>query len=368
MKQPQILVCPLDWGLGHATRCIPVINELLRQGAEVIIGADKFPKALLRDQFPDLRIVTLPGPEIIYPTNNISGIFTLRTLFPFTRGIIQEKKHFKKLARTLDIDGVISDNRYGLHHKGIPSVLITHQLNLQVPAVFQPVKPVLNSMIGFFARRFNHTWIPDFPGPQNLSGHLGHRSLPGNHRFVGALSRYHQAIPFNNKEFKSIDVLVILSGPEPQRSQLERNVLQQSVNFEGNVTIVRGKPGEQHLPEVPKNVAVFNHASDQDMIQLIGDSKIIVARAGYSTIMDLVALRQPAILIPTPGQTEQEYLARHLANHPLFTFVSQKLFSLSQLRAKTADEYHHDFMHEKLLANAVSSFMDAVGDKKVAKT
>ena len=191
---------------------------------------------------------------------------------------------------------------------------------------------LLNSMaqrINYrYIRKFSTCWVPDYRQPDSLAGKLSNPAkLPKTSvRYIGALSRF-QYCPENEPALK---LLVILSGPEPQRSLLEDKLVDEFYSYPGKVILVRGLPADRELPSFPQNVQAFNHVPASQLNDMICSAKIVIARCGYTTVMDLVKLKKRSILIPTPGQAEQEYLAKYLLSRKLAYTVSQNEFALGK--------------------------------------
>lgn len=329
-KKKRILVCPLDWGLGHATRCIPIIRELERQGAEVIIAADKQPLKLLKIEFPTHEFVAFPGYDITYPANGNMAVQMLRQLTRISRGIYREHQLLKDIIKRNRIDGVISDNRYGLWSKVVPCVFITHQVMIKCPGNLQFLEPIMFRFSRSFIRKYTFCWIPDNEGADNLSGDLSHKyPLPDNASFIGLLSRFNTE-DTTAKEIKN-DLLVLLSGPEPQRTVFEKLILHQLTNSLLKVLLVRGIPDAGDLAYPNKNVDIKSHLNAVEMQEAILQSGFVISRPGYSTLMDLVTLNKRAAFVPTPGQTEQIYLASYHQKKGFFYYQSQPGFNLEKL-------------------------------------
>ncbi len=325
-----ILVCPLDWGLGHATRCVPIINGLLNLGHQVIIGADKNPLAFLSQEFPQLKTVVIPGYEVTYgkKENALKLFYESVQFFNFIK---KENTFIDAIIEELNIDTIISDNRYGLWSKKVQSIIITHQLYVKAPIGETIAHKKIAQLIG----KFDQCWIPDVEGPVNLSGDLSHlKPFKYRHHFIGSLSRFNTKINLKSitpSRAEEYDVMAIISGPEPQRSIFEKMILEQVQNNKLKAVIVRGLPSvnEELQLEYP-GLKIFNHLSTENFIEYIQKSKIVVCRGGYSSIMDLIALRKEAILVPTPGQTEQEYLADHHFKEGNFYTQKQSDFNLAK--------------------------------------
>jgi uncharacterized protein (TIGR00661 family) len=361
-KQKTILICPLNWGIGHASRCIPIIRCLNHMGHRVVIAADNKPLALLQSVFPDNQFVRFPGYE---PTYN-KGTSLVLKMITDAPGILRSFRNdqimLDKIIQQHKVDGLISDNRFGASSSKISSVFITHQLFIQTPNFLNFTKPIINYLNFKYIRKFNEVWIPDFKQEPTLSGRLSHGRVSNmNIHYIGPLSRFSQTdvTQFEEKD-KQIDLLVLLSGPEPQRSILEKLIVQQLKNSTFKAMIIRGLPGETNAPACSDNLLMKNHVNQDEFLQSITQARYIVARAGYSTIMDLVALHQKAILIPTPGQTEQEYLAKHLNDFGQFYFVNQDKFNLLNIEVSWFNEPKITNATSDLLSQRIQSWVSAL--------
>ena len=324
MKKETVLICPLDWGLGHAARCVPVIKELLRLNFKVIIGADKNPLAFLMQEFPDLETIVVPGYEVTYDEKG--SFFKLFTeSVRFNKYIKIEQGLIDKIIEDHRIDVIISDNRYGLWSKSVKSILITHQIFPKVPIGSSVAYKKIEQLIG----NFDECWIPDMEETPNLSGDLSHlKHLKQTYRFIGSLSRFSKLEDIVNTE---IGVFGILSGPEPQRSIFEKILIEQLENSNIKAVLVRGLPNaSKELKNTSEDLKIFNHLSTNEFLRYFQKSKAIVCRSGYSSIMDLATLGKQAILIPTPGQTEQEYLAEYHLQQGNFYTQKQSKFNLEK--------------------------------------
>ena len=314
------LVAPLNWGLGHATRCIPLIKKLLSEGHEIIIASDGHPMELLKQEFPGLLFIEFPSYNIRYNKGKSQLTAMLRSIPIIFNGIIREHHQLKKISSTHQIERVISDNRFGLWNKRIHSTYITHQLMIKMPKHLKIFEAFVWLGHRFFINRFNECQIPDFGGDYNLSGDLSHQyPLPRNARFVGPLSR------FSSSEDKtpdttafSFDTVAIVSGPEPQRTIFENQIIKRFENSPERVLIIQGLPAESSSVEIQHardKQVIVPHLNTGQLTNCLLNAKKIISRSGYSTIMDLHALNclHKAEFIPTPGQTEQEYLANYHA-------------------------------------------------------
>ena len=325
-RKPRILVAPLDWGLGHATRCIPIIRELLQQGAEVSMAGEGAQEQLLRAEFPDVPFLPLQGYRVKYASTRSGVIRKIIAQSPkFLKAIGKEHEWLKKIIKENKIDTVISDNRYGLYNAEIPCVLITHQLAIKSP-FGRWSEWLLQKRNYKYINRFTECWIPDLQGSDNLAGDLSHPvTMPkANVRYIGWLSRFKK----NLLQEKTGHLLIILSGPEPQRSLFENIIIRDIAHYEGSATIVRGLPGTNALLPSTNSIRIYNHLPAKQLNEEMEVAEFVISRSGYSTVMDIAALQKKSILVPTPGQTEQEYLAGYYMENNIALAVSQQFFSL----------------------------------------
>ena len=328
-NRKRILVCPLNWGLGHAGRCIPVIKYLLKHNHEVIIGADDIALKFLQLEFPRLRSIVIPDISISYSRFN-SQVFKIFWQIPkISKSIKEEHAFLHNLLQHNKFDMIISDNRYGLWNKNVHSVIMTHQLMLKLPGMLKPFEKAMHKWIKRKVEKFNECWVPDLEGFPNLSGDLSHKYVTGNVRYIGPLSQY-SGKELNVESKKTNDILAILSGPEPQRTLLEEIFLK---IFKGSflkVKIIQGRP-EITKEKIVDNITIIPFLNGNSIFQEINKSKIVICRAGYTTIMELASLNAKIILIPTPGQTEQLYLSKHLSKQGFFCFMDQKSISMQNI-------------------------------------
>jgi predicted glycosyltransferase len=361
-SKPRILVAPLDWGLGHATRCIPVIYELLSH-AEVWLAGEGAQEALLRQEFPDLPFLHLPGYRVRYGAS--SRTFLLKLLLQSPRllyAIKMEKKWLKKAVSEHDFDAVIADNRFGLHHPLIPSVFITHQLMVKGPWG-KRVAALVQKQNYRFINRFTDCWVPDEAGTSNLAGELSHpQQMPAIPvKYTGILSRLKKT---NTPEQKK-HLFISLSGPEPQRTLLENIVINDISHYNGTATIVRGLPGHSSLIPSTNDIRFYNHLNAEEYSREMESAELVISRSGYSTVMDLTRLGKQSILIATPGQTEQEYLAAYLSQQGIACCIAQEKFSLGKA-LETANQFNYRAMPQssgEKLKTIIKSFVEKLQEK-----
>lgn len=303
MSKKRVLVAPLNWGLGHASRCMPIIAQLLDAQVEVVLAADGQALSFLKKTFSNLEIHQFPDIQIEYPSGNSFLFHMAKQLPAMQKQLKRDQEYILDFVDKHKIDAIISDNRYGFNHPHLPSIIISHQINLRAGVFSLVLKSYLKALI----QEFNSCWIPDFEGEYNLSGSLSHgKKLAFNHRYIGALS----AMEKENTE-EDIDLLVLLSGPEPSRSELENIICRQLMDFDKKVVIIRGLPeGDGKSLPLPDNIQQFDFINPKEVERWMNRAKVVICRSGYSSIMDLQTLGKKAILVPTPGQSEQEYLAK----------------------------------------------------------
>ncbi len=322
----------MDWGMGHATRIVPIIRILQQAGAEPVLGADNKPLQFLRRQFPNHEWIKIPGFE---PEYQKKGSLPIKVAIDFPQMLkASAKAHvlLEKIVEEQNIDAVISDNRYELWSEKVPTIFMTHQLNILLQGILSSGRPVIKKIINSFIIKHNELWIPDFENEPNLSGKLSHvRKMPlKNSFFIGPLSRFEGVKAETNRQNrKDLDVLCLLSGPEPQRTVFEDLLIEQLTNLELKAVILSGKPGETEKKTMG-DIEILSHANDEEMLSLMQSAKTVICRSGYSSLMDLVSLGKKAVFVPTPGQPEQEYLAKKLKNQGIFYSCSQKAFSLQK--------------------------------------
>lgn len=317
----RILVAPLDWGLGHSTRCIPIIERLIARGSIPVIGADNGPLALLRSEFPKLEHVRVPGANIRYSKGR-SQLWSMARQFPeMVRSIRAESAWFDRMRRDMRLDAVISDQRFGLRAPDLPSVLITHQVFPFTPLA----QAVLRKVNLYNIRRFHRCWIMDEPASPGLAGELSHGPhLPGNARYIGTVSRMTGARSLNAEPHR---IVAVISGPEPHRTLLEDMLTDRMQRIEGKHLLVRGLP-ETVRTEQLGNVHRVPHMDSAMLADAMASADLIVSRSGFTTLMDLVALGRSALVIPTPGQAEQEYLGDLHRRTGRFLVQSQRSIDL----------------------------------------
>ncbi len=329
MDGRRILISPLNWGLGHAGRMIPLALELRKRGNEIIFGVDSSIIPVIEKDLPDIKIIAIPGAVIRYSGFLPQYISIFLQVPRIVAASLREFSALKHLARELKPDIIISDNRFGFFHKDIFSVYITHQLRVPFPGLMKFLEPAAAWLNRKVIGNFDLCLVPDYPGNENLSGRLSHQlQLPGNVSYMGPLSK------FSGASSAESDITLphpyhclILSGPEPQRSLLFEKIARALSGI--HLVVLSGSPGPV-LRSDPGNITVIANPDTATMKKVICGSFRVISRAGYSTVMELVSLGKGGVIIPTPGQTEQEYLGQYLDGR--HGFITLKQTNLEHLR------------------------------------
>lgn len=338
-KPKNILIAPLDWGLGHTTRCVPLIRYIQGLGHKVFVAGNEWQRSFIREIFDHISIIDLGGYDVTYSKWNQWGQVGVLSQIPrLNKTIRAEHQWLKQKANELQLHGIISDNRYGLFHTDIPSVIMTHQLCVRTGMgnfIDRSVQKIHYKHLD----RFDTTWVVDVPMGSGLGGALSHPpELPSRSVYIGLLSQFAGNVAAGNNDGT---LLILLSGPEPQRSELSHILWQQVQHYEGKVVFVEGTNNVTPPPVMPPHIIYHKRLANEKLAPLLQSAGIVICRSGYSTLMDLVALRKKAIIIPTPGQTEQEYLGAYLHKAGIFYTVKQKGFEISRvLKISQQFPYH----------------------------
>lgn len=325
-----ILVAPLNWGLGHATRCIPIIKALEENNFNPIIASDGVALALLKKEFPHLVSVELPPYDISYAEKGKNFKWKLLAQMPkMFKAVYSERKIVTQIIENHSIDGIISDNRLGVYSRKIPSIFMTHQLNV----LSGKTSWLTTKVHSKFISKFDQCWVPDNDSMSNLTGKLGHlKNSLKNLVYIGPLSRFEK----RRRKIK-YDLMVILSGPEPQRTILEQKIIKELETFEGNVVFIKGVVEANQISSVIGSITFYNFMNSEQLENTFNQSEKVLCRSGYTTVMDLAKLEKKAFFIPTPGQYEQEYLAEKYRIDGIAPSCKQEEFSIDKL--KTIENY-----------------------------
>jgi len=336
----KILVAPLNWGLGHATRCIPIIEALLEYGFVPILAGDGDSLDLLKKEYPSLTYYELPSTSVEYTKHSSLLKYKLLAQAPrFIKAMALEKEKVQEIHLKENLSGIISDNRFGVRSEDVPSVYMTHQLKV----LSGNTSFLSTSLHQQLILKFDQCWVPDYSS-DGIAGELSKpKDQVGSTKYIGPLSRFKRK-PMQKKW----DLVAVLSGPEPQRSLLEEKLLNELESFSGKSLIVQGVIGEKQIVQHIGKTTMINFMLHQELRDTIEAGKLILSRSGYSSIMDLEALEAKAFFIPTPGQYEQEYLAAYVQDKGLANYSDQSSFKLDKL---TNSNDYQGFKHKKTSNN-----------------
>jgi hypothetical protein len=340
---------------------IPLAKRLMDMNYKVIIASGEEHLSLFRSELPDLSYVNFPGFKPGYSRYLPQYISLLFKLPILVFHIIKEHQRVKRIISENHIDIIISDNRFGLWNRNIISVYVTHMLRIPLPETLRFLEPVGILLHRRIIKKYDYCFIPDLPGELNLSGRLSHGlRLPDNVRFIGILSKF--TLPEQSHGFSESTphYTVILSGPEPQREMLRQKLITLLKNEPAGTIIFEGKPNTPGKTHKEGNITFFSHLPTSEMKAVIQSSQKIITRSGYTTIMELVSLNCTALLIPTPGQTEQEYLAEYLSEKGWFTTLRQSEIGTKREYREVNSSLHEEINRESrlLLTRAVEELSD----------
>ncbi|MBR7067907.1 MAG: hypothetical protein IKI28_06270 [Bacteroidales bacterium] len=335
-----ILVAPLNWGLGHASRCIPLIAHLLNMGHRVVLAGDGASLQLLHNRFGQIETIHLPSYSVRYSArrSQLLPMLWLALRLPLHNWL--EHLRLQRIIRSMGIDLVLSDNRYGLWSKHCPCVLIAHQLRVIPPQPFAWAERFTSPLLRRWMRHFSAVWVPDnaeTPLAGRLSAHNGLRTI----RHIGTLSRFAlidlQRLPPVDYDF---ELLVIASGPPPHRQLLIDAACTLAQRHNLRCLIVAGNPAAGCNIQGDGTIRHVGHLPDTAFAAAVLHARYLLFRGGYSSIMDMLTLGVVGLMIPTPGQTEQEYIAQHLNQLGILQSIAQQELPNATLDALTPNALH----------------------------
>lgn len=323
----KLLIAPLNWGLGHASRCLPLIVRHLRAGDDVVLAGDGCSLALLRKHFPGLSYRTLPSLSLQYSSGRSQVGAMAKAMPQLLVHAIRDHRALRNILRSEHFDLVISDNRFGFFSSRCRCIYITHQLHVFLPQWLSWAEPIAQRLHHRVIRHYAECWVPDLEEQKDrgsivslpwvgLSGELAHTEpLPENVKFIGPLSRFEYVQEVESRHY---DVVAVLSGLEPQRTLLEQQLLREFADSSEQVLIVRGLITAPPTAIRKRNITLRPYMPDGELAFVLKHAKLIISRSGYSSLMDYYALglldkqqrgEVTLRLVATPGQPEQEYLA-----------------------------------------------------------
>ncbi len=358
-QQRTVLVSPLNWGLGHASRCVPIIHELIRCDCKIIIVAHGSSLQFLKKEFKHLRYYDIPDYGIHYIHQKLSVFWAIIFQLPkIYVGIYKENQAIKKIILKEKVDIIISDNRYGIRSKYIKkNILITHQVNIQT----QFLEKFAQKYVRKLMTKFDVCWIPDFENPKNkLAGTLSDYSVEIAHKikYIGPLSRFIFSKESVNKN--NYFITAIVSGPEPHKSEFSSLLKKHLLSLNVPCCIIEGKIEDEYYEYQIDTLKIYSFLDGDLLKNIMLTSTYIISRPGYSTIMDLHFLQKNAVLVPTPGQTEQEYLGKfhHLKKHVCLNQDSlnkENILKATEILSKKNCEY--EILKEEPLQKIIYSLL-----------
>ncbi|NEV94705.1 glycosyltransferase [Psychroflexus sp. YR1-1] len=320
-----VLVSPLNWGLGHATRCIPVIRYFLNQGSKVSLASDGNALQLLKDEFPELEVLELHSSQVTY--SSFGFYFYLKLVLQgigLQKRALMDEDLVEAYVDKHGVDLILSDHRFGAYSKKVRSVILCHQLQFKA-GLFSYSSSYFNAKQ---LNRFAEVWVPDTDTTPSLSGILSlSKQVNVPVKRIGVLSRF-KTLELEEK----IDYLAVISGPEPLRTQFEEKLIESFIKLTSKTcVIVRGVYNQDVLQNLPPHLSVYNHLKSRELNTLICSARIVICRSGYSSVMDMACLGKTVFFVPTPHQGEQEYLADRLEKQKIAPCSSQKKFKTTDL-------------------------------------
>ena len=369
----KVLVAPLDWGLGHATRCIPVVREFLRQGAQVELAVVKANARLLREAFPDLRQRLAPSYNVVYPRHGYNmGLWLLKNSVHLNSVMRFEHRFVEELVARYHYDLILSDNRFGFYSRNAKSIYMTHQRRIAFPKALSAVEPLGQLWHASVMKRFDEVWVPDYETPPGLAGNMSHVAhCPRPLKYVGALSRFSEideakvddstdCVGVLSGSVPSFKFVAVVSGVEPARSRFEEKLKQAFLKISGNHCIIQGRPAAGIKTWTEGNVQFFTHLPDADFAKVVQGAEWVVSRGGYSTVMDMAYLGAKCVFVPTPGQYEQIVLGDELSRTGFANCIDERSLNdenLLSLVNRRLDVKIPKPPEESPLAEAVKSLM-----------
>jgi len=353
-KTKKVLIGVFDWGLGHATRDTPLIEEILRRGYKLDILSTGRALVLLKKKFGNrCRYFDVPSIDAPYPKHKYF-VFSFTVSIPeMLFSINQARRLSAKIISKEKYDIVISDCRYDVYDKPNNSYLINHQVRFDCPSFGEKAA---EKWLASRYKKYKYVLVPDFQ-KNNLTGRLSHNLLyvKGKKlKYVGILSQVKQ-----RKLDQDIDYFISISGPEPQRTALEKVMRAKLNKLKGKIVVALGKP-EIEKTSSGKNIQIYGYLDSIKQEEMMNRSKFIICRSGYTTVMELTELGNKKVLfIPTPGQTEQVYLAKLYEKKKYFHFVEQQ--NLDILKDIAIARKFNGFIPEWKTKDSVDKILDIIG-------
>jgi len=354
-----VFLSPLNWGLGHSTRDIPIIRELLKHGHEVTIGTSGNALALLKRECPQCNFVLFKDYPAPYSASRFFLPKFVASIPLLLRALARERKKLDQILAENRFDLIISDNRMGVYSHKIPSYFITHQLRFSLPTYLYPFEVLTIPVNSFFHIKYDGVIVPDIaPNGNNLSGKLCRSNLDITNQRV-----YYSGILTSTEKMQvaeDLDYLAIVSGPEPQRTKLEEIILKQVQKLPGEKVVLLGSPQKESHQKLDRHTTVHSYLSTEEKVELMNRARFLITRSGYTTMMEMAEIdKKRGLFTPTPGQTEQEYLSRYYARQGWFLSRSQYKLKLPE-DAVEAMTYHGFPEMSKTRENVARLYQDVL--------
>ena len=326
------LVAPLDWGLGHATRCAPIVREFLEKGCDVELAVTRGNAAILREMFPDVRQRLAPSYNIVYPKHGYNMAFWLLKNSAHLRAVMRAEHHYaEEMVERHGYDILVSDNRFAFRSRKAKSVYMTHQCRIAFPKMFRMFEAFGAAWHASVMSRFDEVWVPDVPEFPGYAGSLSHvERCPRPLKFVGPLSRF-AMLPLTQSTEKDLNIVAVVSGVEPARSRFASRLSSVLPQIPGKHVVILGKPASSLKTWTAGNVTFYNHLPTQEFADVISRAGWVISRGGYSTVMDMAVLGAKCIFVPTPGQYEQVVLAADLSAAGFAVSIEEGSLSVDSL-------------------------------------
>jgi uncharacterized protein (TIGR00661 family) len=327
-QKKKVFIAPLNWGLGHATRILPIIKRLLSNDFYVYIAASGRSREVLQKEISDCVFLDFPQYPIKYPRTRFFVTRFMLVIFPqMIIAMFKEQRMLRKLHGKYRFDLIISDNRFALKLEGVRCLLLSHQLRYKLPWPIHKMEWLPEYFNYYHFKKYDLIIVPDAESEQNLTGELSH-----DMRYLAKEKLYYSGIltdldESELKKNKVIDYFVIVSGPEPQRTKFERMILSQLGDLKGRVVVTLGIPEKKYKIRMG-NAEIYTYLNRQHITHCMFNSNLIISRPGYTTVMEMVVLGKKGLFIPTPGQIEQEYLAKHFMEKKWCFSTSQYGFNM----------------------------------------
>lgn len=338
-----VIVAPLHWGLGHASRCIPVINRLTEQNCRVILASDGLALTYLQSIFPTLTTCQLPSYNISYNKGRWNSFYLGLQLKGINKVIKNERAAIEKICKAENPQYIISDNRYGAYSHSCSNIIITHQLQFILKWPVNILAPLLSRRVRAMVNKFDECWVPDTGDSiNNFSGIMAYGKLKAAKKYIGPLSSFSN-LQFTEPTKPKYDFCIIITGPELQRSVFE-NLIVQKLNHTSYTAIVIRSTTTPLKVEIKNTGLKFVDIASPSLVgQSMIESRYVISRPGYTTIMDLAYINRKCVLVPTPGQPEQVYLSRRMKSLNLAVVFNQTemMFDDLETQLQKTDTIHN---------------------------